>query len=413
MNMLSSYIQSINPIVLIVTLISIDTLFSVFIVNKVSYTEIDWVAYMQEVEGYLSGERNYSLLKGDTGPLVYPAGFVYIFVVLRYLTNDGLNIRVGQYIFVLIYIVVLSIVLFLYKAGDKVPSYVWPFLLLSKRVHSIFMLRMFNDCVAVLFGYLSLYMFINDKWRLGSFVYSLAVSVKMNMLLWAPGILLLLIMGTGILGTIQCLSICAALQLVLGFPFLSTYPVEYISNSFNLGRSFLYEWTVNFKFLSEDVFVRKELSILLLILTVIVYYLFGRKFVNENFKSICLERGKSMKILGENGYGILIGVGKLSPNFIVLVVFISNFIGVVFVRTIHYQFYCWYFHMIPYLLWHCHIIPLIAKLLIWVGIEYAYMIFPATPNTSLILQAAHLTLLLSVYFTPAPMALETNKKKHI
>ena len=38
------------------------------------YTEIDWVAYMQEVGGVISGERDYSLLKGNTGPLVYPAG---------------------------------------------------------------------------------------------------------------------------------------------------------------------------------------------------------------------------------------------------------------------------------------------------------------------------------------------------
>jgi alpha-1,3-mannosyltransferase len=33
-------------------------------------TEIDWKAYMQEVEGFLTGERDYRKLKGDTGPLV-------------------------------------------------------------------------------------------------------------------------------------------------------------------------------------------------------------------------------------------------------------------------------------------------------------------------------------------------------
>lgn len=44
-------------------------------------TEIDWVAYMQEVKGFLDGERNYLNLRGDTGPLVYPAGFVYIYSV--------------------------------------------------------------------------------------------------------------------------------------------------------------------------------------------------------------------------------------------------------------------------------------------------------------------------------------------
>lgn len=33
-------------------------------------TEIDWIAYMQEVEGFLNGTRDYTQLKGDTGPLV-------------------------------------------------------------------------------------------------------------------------------------------------------------------------------------------------------------------------------------------------------------------------------------------------------------------------------------------------------
>lgn len=51
-------------------------------------TEIDWVAYMQEVEGFLDGERNYFNLRGDTGPLVYPAGFLYAYAVrsFEYLT---------------------------------------------------------------------------------------------------------------------------------------------------------------------------------------------------------------------------------------------------------------------------------------------------------------------------------------
>ena len=33
-------------------------------------TEIDWVAYMQEVEGVVNGTYDYVRLKGDTGPLV-------------------------------------------------------------------------------------------------------------------------------------------------------------------------------------------------------------------------------------------------------------------------------------------------------------------------------------------------------
>jgi len=33
-------------------------------------TEIDWLAYMQEVEGVINGTFNYTKLGGHTGPLV-------------------------------------------------------------------------------------------------------------------------------------------------------------------------------------------------------------------------------------------------------------------------------------------------------------------------------------------------------
>lgn len=39
---------------------------NVFIVQRVRYTEIDWIAYMQECEGFLNGTTNYSELKGDS-----------------------------------------------------------------------------------------------------------------------------------------------------------------------------------------------------------------------------------------------------------------------------------------------------------------------------------------------------------
>ena len=73
----------------------VDAVFCLVIIKKIAYTEIDWVAYMQEVKGFLDGERNYMNLKGDTGPLVYPAGFVYIFAALHWVTEDGANILLG------------------------------------------------------------------------------------------------------------------------------------------------------------------------------------------------------------------------------------------------------------------------------------------------------------------------------
>ncbi len=47
---------------------------SMVLTTAIPDTEIDWKAYMQQIAQYRSGERDYALIKGDTGPLVYPAG---------------------------------------------------------------------------------------------------------------------------------------------------------------------------------------------------------------------------------------------------------------------------------------------------------------------------------------------------
>ena len=80
-----------------VALIILEIFLCVTIIWKINYTEIDWNAYMQEVQGFWDGELNYTLIKGDTGPLVYPAGFLYVFSVIKWLTNDGIDIKMGSY----------------------------------------------------------------------------------------------------------------------------------------------------------------------------------------------------------------------------------------------------------------------------------------------------------------------------
>jgi alpha-1,3-mannosyltransferase len=82
-------------------------------------TEIDWVAYMQEVGGWVKGELDYANLRGDTGPLVYPAGFLYIFRAFRTWTgNGGLGataVRSAQWLFWGMYLLNLSLVLRIYE----------------------------------------------------------------------------------------------------------------------------------------------------------------------------------------------------------------------------------------------------------------------------------------------------------
>ncbi|ODN05322.1 Lethal(2)neighbour of Tid protein [Orchesella cincta] len=143
-----------------------------FIVVARPYTEIDWKAYMQEVEGFLNGTLDYQYLKGDTGPLVYPAGFVYIYSLLYFATDHGSNIRIAQWIFAALYLVLMYQVFKLYTLTKKVPPYALIFLTFtSYRIHSIFVLRLFNDPIAIILAYFAINQFLQGRWTLGSLAY--------------------------------------------------------------------------------------------------------------------------------------------------------------------------------------------------------------------------------------------------
>jgi len=253
--------------VFVVGLLVLEVLLSFGIIQKVAYTEIDWQAYMEQTETFHNGERDYYQIKGGTGPLVYPAGFLYLFDILRLVTNHGSDIAMAQYIFLGFYMLTQGAVLYIYSQQTRLlrrttmkqsnsTMIVWSWrlamtvLCLSKRVHSIYLLRLFNDGPTMLLCYVSIALFVKQYWNAGCLVFSWAVSIKMNVLLFAPGLLLLLLqISDGSLYTVlrRLVLFCALPQAVLGAPFLTSHPVAYLRKAFELDREFFYQWTVNWK----------------------------------------------------------------------------------------------------------------------------------------------------------------------
>ena len=338
---------------------------------------------MEEVEFWMDGEYDYMKIHGNTGPLVYPAGFLYLFGMLQWVTER--QIRSAQIIFLLFYVATQATVMILYsnvlkeirkKGGPSAlgtSHIVWSVrvamgcLCLSKRFHSIFLLRLFNDAPTMLVAYLSFWCFIKGNWNFGCLLFSLAVSLKMNVLLFAPGLLYLLIQLSPSM-TIPRLAICGITQLVLGAPFLLRHPASYLRKAFELDRQFFFKWTVNLKFLPEETFLSKQWAALLLSLhlTLLCFYFF--------------RLYKSSR--------------AISSEHILSTLFVSNFIGICCARTLHYQFYCWYFSALPFLLWRETSYPLVMRLMLLGCIEYAFLTFPATPLSSAILQVAHWIILI-------------------
>lgn len=163
----------------------------------------------------------------------------------------------------------------LYSKSRKLPPYVLVFsAFTSYRIHSIYVLRLFNDPIAIVLFWAALNAYLDGKWTWGSVLLSLGVSVKMNVLLFAPAILLLYLINLGIRQTIKQLTICALIQLLLGAPFLFTHPIEYLRGSFNFGRVFEHKWTVNYRFLPVEYFVHKYFHIALLVVHVCLLIIF-------------------------------------------------------------------------------------------------------------------------------------------
>lgn len=75
----------------------------------------------------------------------------------------------------------------------QAPPYLFPLLILSKRLHSIFVLRLFNDCFAVGMLFIAIYAYQKRIWTIGSVAYSFGVGIKMSLLLAAPAVGIILL----------------------------------------------------------------------------------------------------------------------------------------------------------------------------------------------------------------------------
>jgi alpha-1,3-mannosyltransferase len=79
------------------------------------------------------------------GPDSYPAGHIGIHRILAVVLN-ATSLRSIQYIYAALYITSLFLSCLIYHRARGIPNWVILLLPLSKRLHSIYVLRLFNDC---------------------------------------------------------------------------------------------------------------------------------------------------------------------------------------------------------------------------------------------------------------------------
>ncbi|KAM6485809.1 glycosyltransferase family 58 protein [Trichoderma sp. SZMC 28011] len=353
------------------------------IIWKIPYTEIDWVAYMEQITQFVHGERDYPKMEGGTGPLVYPAAHVYIYTGLYYLTNKGTDVLLAQQLFAGLYMATLGVVMLCYWKA-KVPPYIFPLLILSKRLHSVFVLRCFNDCFAAFFSWLSIYFFQRRVWTVGALAYTIGLGVKMSLLLVLPAVVIVLFLGRGFKGALRLLWLMVQVQLLLAVPFITTNWRGYLGRAFELSRQFKFEWTVNWRMLGEELFLSRGFSITLLAF----HALFLLIFILGRWLKI-----KERTVLGMIPYVLRfqspfteqeelnISHRVVTPRYIMSAMLSANVVGLLFARSLHYQFYAYLAWATPFLLWTATPNPLIVVSL-WAAQEWAWNVFPSTPVSS-------------------------------
>jgi alpha-1,3-mannosyltransferase len=338
---------------------------------------------MQQIQQYVSGERDYTKIKGGTGPLVYPAAHVYVYAALYWVTKQGKDIFLAQCIFGGLYLSTLAVVMACYRQAGA-PPYIFPLLILSKRLHSIFLLRCFNDGVAVLFLWIAIYAYQRRFYTIGSLAYSWGLGIKMSLLLALPAFGVVLFLARGVPTGLRQAWLMFQVQTLAAAPFLPVNWSGYLSRAFEFSRQFLFKWTVNWRFVGEETFLSKEFSISLLIVHVcaLVLFLFTRWLVPVG------RPVSDMVARILRGQDPLAGVQQqvsrhVTPNYVLTTILTANVIGMLFARSLHYQFYAYLAWATPFLLWRSGTHPVLQYAL-WFAQEWAWNVYPSTDSSSMV-----------------------------
>lgn len=151
--------------------------------------------------------------------------------------------------------------------------------------------------------------------------------------------------------------------------------VSYLSRAFELTRQFLFRWTVNWRFVGEDMFLSKRFSLALLIVHALLLAIFvAVRWVKPSGSNL---PGFIRNLLNGTQRTII-----LTDSFISTTMLTSVVIGLLCARSLHYQFFAYLSWATPFLLWKSRFHPVVIYGL-WFLQEWAWNVYPSTTASSL------------------------------
>lgn len=219
----------------------------------------------------------------------------------------------------------------------------------------------------------------------------------MNALLFAPAFAFLHLLATGFSESVVNGLSFLLIQILLSLPFTLHDPHAYLSRSFELTRTFLYKWSTNWKFLSEETFLSSAFSRTLLLLHLVLLLFLALRWLNGMSPRELIARRR-----------------QPSADLILSTMFTCNLAGILCARSLHYQFFSWYAWTVPYLMSFADLEGAFRGLLgnrilaeflanalriaAFGLLEMTWLVFPATWWSSLVMGGVNGGLLLACLF---------------
>lgn len=274
--------------------------------------------------------------------------------------------------FMTIYIITWIIVYIIYFKA-KTPFFYLPLLTISKCLRSIYLLNLSDESIPMLLLYIAILTLLNQRYKLATLFFSIALSIRTNALMFLPAWILILMVHLGLLSAIF------HILFIMNIYFVSSF---ILSNNISF-ESIPYDSTVNWAFIPNN-FSIYTISMSAYIIILSIFFAFWSK-VSGGTRLFLIRSVMYPKDPHPNSY---------STEDQLTILFSCNLVGILCIPCL-YSFYPWYFHTIPFLMYKSNLfLPL--QYIIFFTIEICWCIAPPTVFSSLCILSSHIILLIGL-----------------
>jgi alpha-1,3-mannosyltransferase len=171
------------------------------------------------------------------------------------------------------------------------------------------------------------------------------------------------------------------LKALIAYEFVRVHYRAYLARAFQLNRQFFYKWTVNWRFVPEEIFLSASFSYTLLTAHASLLLLFATTRWTKPSQRSLLDTLRLFFTDQSNWRATDAITARVTPEFVLTTIMTANSIGMLCARSLHYQFFSWTAWATPFLLWRAGFHPILL-VGIWAAQEWAWNVYPSTDASS-------------------------------